>query len=100
MLTRYRGLLPGPGTGTYIPSKDRFGKEAILFKILILLLYSQVLFNFDILPLKILCPATQSMTARGFLTGLKYPEPAKQNRAKVTEGPRPNRPPVPALRHA
>ena len=49
MLTRYRGLLPGPGTGTYIPSKDRFGKEAILFKILILLLYSQFLFNFDIL---------------------------------------------------
>ena len=30
-LIRYRGLLPGPGTGTYIPSKDRFGKEAILF---------------------------------------------------------------------
>ena len=49
MLTRYRGLLPGPGTGTYIPSKDRFGKGAILFKILILLSYSQFLFNFEIL---------------------------------------------------
>ena len=49
MLTRYRGLLPGPGTGTYIHSKDRFGKEAILFKILIVLLYSQFLFDFDIL---------------------------------------------------